>query len=587
MEILYNTKSLPNIQSDFETLSEIAAGINANSVHVEITELSEKLSTNRFYLVIIGLFKRGKSSVINALLGQELAPVAVTPVTSVITFFEYSTSSSAHVFFENGIKTLIELSDVVNYVSEEQNPKNKKNVKFLKIYCDNPILKNLIIVDTPGIGSLFEHNTETTIEFLPRIDAALFILSADLPISKADLEFLLQVKTTIPKVLFVLNKSDLLIPSELDKIISYDLKMLNEINGYHVPVTELITVSAREFFKNRNQVGLNVKDPGNFKLLQKKINEEIVGIRDEILVKNSINRLHSIARQLLAMVKVKIDTLQLPVSELEKKRESMQSSIDFAISGKGDFEAVVNSRIQKLQVAISEKTEQKRNELIKYCNEVLVENSKQSWNRIKEIDTNTFNNELSKYILSQYDELRSLLEISVKDEFNQIILQYSRQSQSFLNEIARRMNELLGIDINGIISVFDLDVYTSFYLISDIKFSIPSLKKRFIYKVIPDVFLKRIILSQIHANCIDLINPNAGRIRYDIDYRVSESFRKFKHHFDQKLLELLQSLKSIIEESILAKSTIQDNIESTILQLNDQQKTLDEIIRRQLTYENR
>jgi hypothetical protein len=149
------------------------------------------------------------------------------------------------------------------------------------------------------------------------------------------------------------------------------------------------------------------------------------------------------------------------------------------------------------------------------------------------------------------------------------------------------MNELLGIDINGIISVFDLDVYTSFYLISDIKFSIPSLKKRFIYKVIPDVFLKRIILSQIHANCIDLINPNAGRIRYDIDYRVSESFRKFKHHFDQKLLELLQSLKSIIEESILAKSTIQDNIESTILQLNDQQKTLDEIIRRQLTYENR
>jgi len=587
MEILYNTKSLPNIQSDIETLSEIASGINANSVHGEITELSEKISSNRFYLVIIGLFKRGKSSVINALLGQELAPVAVTPVTSVITFFEYSTSSSAHVFFENGTKTLIELSDVVNYVSEEQNPKNKKNVKFLKIYCDTPILKNLIIVDTPGIGSLFEHNTETTMEFLPRIDAALFILSADLPVSKADLEFLLQVKTTIPKVLFVLNKSDLLIPSELDKIISYDLKMLNEINGYLVPVTDLTPVSAREFFNNRNQVGLHTKDPGNFILLQKKINEEIVGIRDEILVKNSMNRLYSIARQLQAMAKVKIDTLQLPVSELEKKRESMQSSIDFAISGKGDFEAVVNSRIKKLQVAISEKTEQKRNELIKYCNTVLVENSKKSWNRIKEIDANKFNNELSEYILSQYNELRTKLEISVKDEFNQIILQYSRQSQSFLNEIARRMNELLGIDIEGIISVFDLDVYTSFYLVSDIKFSIPSLRKRVIYKVIPDVFLKKILLNQIHTNCMELINPNAGRIRYDIDYRVSESYRKFKHHFDQKLLELLQSLKNIIEESILAKSTIQGNIENTINLLHDQQKTLDEIIRRQLTYENR
>jgi predicted GTPase len=192
------------------------------------------LSTNRFYLVIIGLFKRGKSSVINALLGQELARVAVTPVTSVITYFEYGTSSSANIFFENGTKILNELPDVVNYVSEELNPKNNKNVKFLKIYYENPILKNLTIVDTPDIGSLFEHNTETTMEFLPRIDAALFILSADLPVSKADLEFLLQVKTTIPKVLFVLNKSDLLIPSELNNIISYDLKMLNEINGYHI-----------------------------------------------------------------------------------------------------------------------------------------------------------------------------------------------------------------------------------------------------------------------------------------------------------------------------------------------------------------
>ena len=587
MEILYTTKSFPNIKSDIETLSEIAAGINANSVHDEITELSEKLSANRFYLVIIGLFKRGKSSVINALLGQELAPVAVTPVTSVITFFEYSTSSSAHVFFENGAKTLIDLSDVVNYVSEEQNPKNKKNVKFLKIYCDNLILKNLIIVDTPGIGSLFEHNTETTMEFLPRIDAALFILSADLPVSKADLEFLTQVKTTIPKVLFVLNKSDLLIPSELDKIISYDLKMLNEINCSHEPVTELTPVSAREFFNNRNQIGFPGIDPGNFKLLKKKINDGIIGRRDEILIKNSMNRLQSIGRQLQAMVKVKIDTLQLPVSELEKKRESMQSSIDFAISGRGDFEAVVNSRIKKLQVGINERTEQKRIELIKYCNEILVEKSGQSWKRIKEIDANTFSNEMSEYILSQYDDLRSMLEIFVKDEFNQIILQYSRQSQSFLNEIARRMNELLGIDIEGIISVFDLDVYTSFYLLSDIKFPISSLKKRVIYKFIPDQLLMKIILNQIHTDCIELINPNAGRIRYDIDYRVTESFRKFKHHFDQKLLELLQSLKNIIEESILTKSTIQENIESTIHQLQEQQETIEDIKKRQLNYEDR
>jgi len=384
-----------------------------------------------------------------------------------------------------------------------------------------------------------------------------------------------------------LNKCDLLTPAELDKITTYDLKMLNEISGYQEKVTELIPVSAREFFQNPGQVGMSGKDPGNFKLLRKKINDRIIGIRDEILIKNSKNRLYSIARQLQALIKVKIDTLQMPVSELEKKRESMQSSIEFAISGKGDFEAVINNRITKLQAGINERIEQKRIELNKYCNAALVENSKQSWNRIKEIDSNTFNNELSEYILSQYDELRSKLEISVKDEFHKIILQYSSQSQSFLNEIASRMNELLGIDIEGMISVFDLDVYTSFYFLSDIKFSIPSLRNRVIYRVLPDVLFKRLILNQIHTNCIELINPNAGRIRYDIDYRVTESFRKFKHHFDQKLLELLHSLKNIIEESILTKTTIQENIESTVNKLHEQQKTIEDIKKRQLNYEDR
>ena len=85
---------------------------------------------------------------------------------------------------------------------------------------------------------------------------------------------------------------------------------------------------------------------------------------------------------------------------------------------------------------------------------------------------------------------------------------------------------------------------------------------------------QKIILKQIQTNCLELINPNAGRIRYDIDYRVTESYRKFKYHFDQKLLELLQSLKNIIEESILAKSSIEENIEAKLKNLYEQQQTI-------------
>ena len=75
------------------------------------------------------------------------------------------------------------------------------------------------------------------------------------------------------------------------------------------------------------------------------------------------------------------------------------------------------------------------------------------------------------------------------------------------------------------------------------------------------------VLKQIYSNCLELINPNAGRIRGDIDYKISESYRKFRYHFDQKLHDLLQNLKNMINESIVTRSSINQNIEETLIRL--------------------
>ena len=574
-----------SIKSDITLLKEIAGNIKEKSVIDSLNELSEKILYNQFYLVIVGLFKRGKSSIINSLVGRELAPVAVTPLTSVITFFQYGPLTSAEVYLNNGNHFPIDLHDMFLYISEENNPKNCRDVEYVRIYTKASILENVILVDTPGLGSIFNHNTNTTIEFLPRIDAALFVLSADVPISKADEEFLKKIKNTIPKVLFVLNKSDLLDSDELEQMVSYNLKMLKEIFKEENADIELIPVSTKEFFRAARQNGST--GAGNIELLQNKINEKIVGLKDDIMLVRSIKILLSLSDQLSTLLKVKSDTLQLPMHELEKKRESMQLSIDYLASGKDDFDAVVKSRIQQLIDQVTKQTEQKRKDLELYCSSILIDDPDQTWARIKESDTDDFSNELAKQIIKQFDDLKTHLEKSVRDEFSSILLQYSTLSQSFLYEIIKQMKEVLGIHIEGIISSFDLDVYTSFYFKTDTRYTIPSIRKSLFFKILPDSLVKSIVLKQIYRNCMELINPNAGRIRGDIDYKISESYRKFKYHFDKKLLELLQSLKNIIEESILAKSTIQENIESTIKELSEQQKAIDDIRIRHLNYVER
>ncbi len=554
---------------DIKVLSEVAADLKEKDLHSGLTELRDKIVSGRFYLVVIGLFKRGKSTLINALIGQEIAPVDVTPLTSVITFFEYGNRISAEVTFLDGNTESVELDIIGQYISEEQNPKNKKKVKFVRIFTNAAILQQLTLVDTPGIGSLFENNTDVTVDFIPRIDAAIFVLSADLPISKADEEFLKKVMETIPNLLFVLNKADLLSKSELKKMTDYNKNMLQKFFDSDKNEVNLINVSAKEYLDEKNK-SKSQADTGQINKLKEEINRKISSEKDQLLAETSSRRLFVLSDQLDTMIALRMDSLETPLVELEEKRDSLQSSIDFFIAGKDDFEAVVKNRIIQLQEMVNKKTEKERQVLEARFHELFVEKADQTWNQILKTDTETFNQQLVKEITSNFEALKKNLEKSVKKEFHDILVQYSQQSQSFLNQVAEQIQKVLGINIKTLITTFDLDVYTGFYFKKEPTYYIPSIKRSFLYRLMPDSIVKKKVLNQMNTNCIDLINPNAGRIRSDINYRIQESFRKFKHHFDEVVFNLLQNLKEIIEESIKSKRDYDDSIIDKISGMKEQ-----------------
>lgn len=91
-----------------------------------LKEIKDKLNQDKFNLVVLGEFKRGKTTFINALLGAALLPSAVVPLTSIVTLIQYGDNFKAEVFFLNGDKKEISLSEIAYYVTEEGNPKNEK-----------------------------------------------------------------------------------------------------------------------------------------------------------------------------------------------------------------------------------------------------------------------------------------------------------------------------------------------------------------------------------------------------------------------------------------------------------------------------
>ena len=189
----------------------------------EIEAIDEFYSQNSFLdVAILGQFKTGKSSFINNLINAEILPVGVTPVTAVITRIQYGEKVKITVFFSDGSKKEINTDEIEGFVSETKNPLNAKNVSTVDI--ELPYLqkfKGLRFIDTPGIDSLFKHNTITTKKWIVRSNIAFMVISAERPLSEGDITMAEEILEYTPELIILITKSDLFSEDQLNEISSF------------------------------------------------------------------------------------------------------------------------------------------------------------------------------------------------------------------------------------------------------------------------------------------------------------------------------------------------------------------------------
>jgi hypothetical protein len=174
--------------SHLETFEHLSTEAGASHLAAEARTLAERVREGLFYAACVGQFKRGKSTLLNAIVRQPVLPVGVVPVTAVVTVVRHGEAPLARVRFAAGGWQEIATSDLAQYVTEEQNPENRKGVASVEVFVPSELLRSgMCLVDTPGIGSVFIGNTEATRAFVPHVDTALVVLGADSPISADEL----------------------------------------------------------------------------------------------------------------------------------------------------------------------------------------------------------------------------------------------------------------------------------------------------------------------------------------------------------------------------------------------------------------
>jgi hypothetical protein len=121
-------------------LATLADELGASRLSEEARELAARISEGRFYVACLGQFKRGKSTLINALIGEPLLPVGYVPVTAVPTVVRFGDQPRARTQARDGSWREIVVSDLKQYVSEEHNPENTQGVAGVEVFVPSPLL---------------------------------------------------------------------------------------------------------------------------------------------------------------------------------------------------------------------------------------------------------------------------------------------------------------------------------------------------------------------------------------------------------------------------------------------------------------
>jgi GTP-binding protein EngB required for normal cell division len=218
-------------------VAEVARRLGLASLQPAVRACEALSGDEPIDVAVLGQFKSGKSSFLNAVLREALFPVGALPVTAVITRAVPGSQLVARVTHLDGSAEEIAPARLSEFVTEAGNPGNRRQVAVVDVFT--PAMRDwpgVRLVDTPGLGSVFAHNTETTRTWMPNVAVALVTVSADRPLSDEDRRLVAEARKTAPRVVVVLTKVDLLTDAERAEVAEFLDRTLRESFHAAIPV---------------------------------------------------------------------------------------------------------------------------------------------------------------------------------------------------------------------------------------------------------------------------------------------------------------------------------------------------------------
>lgn len=535
--------SLPP-ESPLERLAEVASAAGYPELGDEVRRVGSALARGALTIVVLGQFKRGKSSLLNAFAGERVFPTGLLPLTAVATRLVRG-PRAVRVTERNGDAQSLPIDRVEEFVSERKNPGNRRGVAEVEISMPLPDwTEGVTFVDSPGIGSPHDANTAAARALLPHADAAIFVLSPDPSITSNEIEFLTEVSPHATKFFFVLNKSDLVAPDERDDLAAYLREILERRCGF--PNVRLFPVSAKLALEAAESGDAALRARSGLPTLWEEIHRFVGPERTDSVERVVERRTQRYAERIRGLIDLAVTASQLTREEFATRLRGLEEGIATVRSELRATQAMLREEVTtfsgRMQAEPSRRLEPRAAEVVAKLDRHLAETRGGTAGAA----VHRFEAELQKEVRAVVDPARRALALEAQQELERIALEFESRLKRWLVDLGRRVAQEFGVELPELAVEGSLAASEQY---SDrVERMYEGTMAGQTALLLPSGLLRRRLRSRLPRIVQEELDAQAGRLASDLVERLGKSWESLRSHAAEQLERDVRTLESALNE---------------------------------------
>ncbi|MBE6742174.1 MAG: hypothetical protein E7570_07720 [Ruminococcaceae bacterium] len=313
----------------------------------ELKSIGDRLKNHIFSVGIMGEFKRGKSTVINALLGSSIVPSDIMPCSATLNYVKWDASKHAEVRFKDGTSKSVSVEELSNYITKitEESEKLAENVEDATVYYPCPFCQNGVqIIDTPGLND-DERMNAISESVIPMLDAIIMVTVPGSPFGMSEAEFVRNkiMTSDLGRIIFVVNKIDTVDEDERERLMNHfkekiKSSVLGKMKAVYGEDSEefksakdklagirIIGVSAKQALKGKMTNNPELIEESGFNEFEKMLSHLLTDERGLLELIHPVNQIVSTGKTSLEMIETRVNALEMDLEEFEKvQKESIE-----------------------------------------------------------------------------------------------------------------------------------------------------------------------------------------------------------------------------------------------------------------------